>query len=71
MQSVPRHQAEEFVTLVGRQELRALIRRVAAAHPACLLSLLIEGLHHYLEARERREFRCCTAGLLASYSYCL
>ncbi len=50
-------QAEEFVTLVERDELSGLLRRAAAAHPRCLLNLIISGLYHYMELRERREFR--------------
>jgi hypothetical protein len=55
-------QAEEFVTLVGRDELGGVLRRAAAAHPRCLINLIVDGLYHYMEVRERREFRsdpCC------------
>jgi len=45
------------VTLVERNELSGLLRRAAAAHPRCLLNLIISGLYHYMELRERREFR--------------
>ena len=41
-----------------RGELSGLLRRAAAAHPRCLLNLIISGLYHYMELRERREFRC-------------
>ncbi len=45
------------MTLVERNELSGLLRRAAAAHPRCLLNLIISGLYHYMELRERREFR--------------
>ena len=50
-------QAEEFVTLVERDELSGVLQRAAAAHPSCLLNLIVDGLYHYMEVRERREFR--------------
>ena len=46
------------MTLVERDELIVVLRRAAAAHPRCLLNLIIDGLYHYMEVRERREFRC-------------
>ena len=46
------------MTLVERDGLSGLLRRAAAAHPRCLLNLIISGLYHYMELRERREFRC-------------
>ena len=52
-------QADEFVAEVERGTVEALLQRAAAAHPTCTLALLIEGLHHYLQQRERSEFRCC------------
>lgn len=51
-------QADEFVAEVERGTVEALLQRAAAAHPTCTLALLIEGLHHYLQQRERSEFRC-------------
>jgi len=50
-------QADDFVTEVERGSVEGLIKRAAAAHPTCTLCLLIDGLHHYVEQRERREFR--------------
>jgi hypothetical protein len=54
-------QADEFVAEVERNSIEALLQRAAAAHPACTLALLIEGLHHHLQQRERSEFRCCSS----------
>jgi hypothetical protein len=51
-------QADEFVAEVERGTVEALLQRAAASHPTCTLALLIEGLHHYLQQRERSEFRC-------------
>jgi hypothetical protein len=51
-------QADEFVAEVEGGTVGALLQRAAAAHPTCTLALLIEGLHHYLQQRERSEFRC-------------
>ena len=45
------------MTLVEHDELGGLLRRAAAAHPRCLLNLIVDGLYHYMELRERREFR--------------
>lgn len=53
----PAPQADEFVGLVERSEVRGLVQRAAAAAPAATLSLMVEGLQHHLESRERREFR--------------
>ena len=41
-------QGEPFVQLLEQQSLDALLSKVAAAHPAVTLSILIEGLHSYL-----------------------
>jgi hypothetical protein len=46
------------VAEVERSGVEALLQRAAAAHPTCTLALLIDGLHHYLQQRERSEFRC-------------
>lgn len=42
---------------VERGSVEALLLRAAHSHPACTLALLIDGLHHYLQQRERSEFR--------------
>ena len=41
-------QGERFVQLLEQQSLDALLSKVAAAHPAVTLSILLEGLHSYL-----------------------
>lgn len=57
--------------LVERGEVRALVRRAAAAHPGATLSLMVEGLAHHLETRERREFRpVLLAGEVERFVYC-
>ena len=66
------------MTLVERDELSVLLRRAAAAHPRCLLNLIISGLYHYMELRERREFRCAHSviawwaccGLMEAFQSC-
>ena len=41
-------QGGRFVQLLEQQSLDALLSKVAAAHPAVTLSILLEGLHSYL-----------------------
>ena len=41
-------QGERFVQLLEQQSLDALLSKVATAHPAVTLSILLEGLHSYL-----------------------
>ena len=48
-------QAAELVEEILRDNLRGLFRTAARAHPNVTLSILVVGLVHYCEQRERRE----------------